>query len=466
MHATSPQISAAYVFNNTWRRTIRHLVTIGALVIAVVMTIRMWDCRGPTTVAGKNVRPRPTGWLAPVVSSTESPSSSSVPGITAAMQRFSWDEFWKSSDSPALRAPLVADLIVRLTEFLVVEPKVPILPQCNSPPSLIDPATIDCAKYTSAFTGERRSQPVKIAHMIQFGFDVDVLEIHLRELYDVVDHFFILESTKAQLELVEKPLVWDRIRTQSRFLPFLDKVVHIIIDDVDAARTGSAKDIWYIEGLQEKTRFDKFLEWNSKQAVPFNDQDMIGFGDTDEVGSRENVQLLRHCVPKGPAVDIGIWFANGRLTNAFRPDYPVSGHPYSLGDPTYHTFAGAKALVAAGKVPSRNRGTSGPFLLGGMHMTRHRFLPYMVLESITCTECGWSGASFTSDIQRTMTSPDIRAMEIFWDKIHTIVPSRTVDISSLPESEREALVKVPWFLTCNPDRYPYWSGKHDDRLDP
>ncbi len=175
-----------------------------------------------------------------------------------------------------------------------------------------------------------------------------------------------------------------------RFRPFHDKIVHIILDDIESAPSrndASAENMWFIEDTQERMRFSKFLEWNEKQADPFSDDDMIGFGDTDEVAWRDNVWLLKHCIPSNSAIDIGIWFPMGRIDHAFRTDFPVPGHPYTLGDPTYFTIKGAKEQMAGGKPPSRNRGTSGSFLLGGMYMTRHRFLPFMILETITCTEC-------------------------------------------------------------------------------
>ena len=102
-----------------------------------------------------------------------------------------------------------------------------------------------------------------------------------------------------------------------------------------------------------------------------SDDDMVGFGDADEVPSRFNLQLLRYCQPKGDMIDIGIWFPMGRLNNAFQTDWPVPDHPYALGDPTYHTFKSAQTKYESGVTPTRNRGASGNYLLGGMHMTRH-----------------------------------------------------------------------------------------------
>lgn len=302
--------------------------------------------------------------------------------------------------------------------------------------------------------------------MVQLGFDVDVLEVHLRELYDVVDFFFIIESTRTHFHTIKKPLIWESVQSQERFKVFSDKVVHLIMDDViSAPKKSDENDIWFEEALQERVRAQEFMAWNSKQEKPLTADDWVGFGDTDQVANRLNIHLLRHCVPIADSVDIGIWFPSGRIDNAFRTDFPVSGHPYSLGDPTFMTLARVERLMSSGTTATRVRGTSGQFLLSGMHMTRHQYVPFMMLEPITCTECGWKDPAFVKEVQQVMTSGSMARIEEYWIRFHLDrLVHRTIPLKDLPESER-ALVYVPWFLACQPDRYPYWTGRHDFRLD-
>lgn len=47
----------------------------------------------------------------------------------------------------------------------------------------------------TGFTGRRRTEKASIILMILFSFEVDTLEISLREIQDVVDHIFIVESS-------------------------------------------------------------------------------------------------------------------------------------------------------------------------------------------------------------------------------------------------------------------------------
>ena len=47
--------------------------------------------------------------------------------------------------------------------------------------------------------------------MILFGFEVDTLEIQLREAADLVDHYFIVEATLTH-KGEPKPVLWERLR--------------------------------------------------------------------------------------------------------------------------------------------------------------------------------------------------------------------------------------------------------------
>ena len=94
--------------------------------------------------------------------------------------------------------------------------------------------------------------------MMMFSFEVDTLEISLREQLDWVDMVFLVEAStttkgvrKYQKEISqkhryitakfkrinctkdEKPLLWERLKTTSRF-KFVksSKIVHVVMDDV------------------------------------------------------------------------------------------------------------------------------------------------------------------------------------------------------------------------------------------
>ena len=111
-------------------------------------------------------------------------------------------------------------------------------------------------------------------------------------------------------------------------------VIHLVIDDSEYVQTkrkeGDRENKWALESLQERLRWEKIKEWN-RYTRAFSDNDLIGFGDADEIASRENIQLMKHCTLKSGSIDIGIWFPFGRMDQAYKSDFPISRHPYTLG---------------------------------------------------------------------------------------------------------------------------------------
>ena len=126
--------------------------------------------------------------------------------------------------------------------------------------------------------------------------------------------------------------MWSDLSVQSRFTKFRGKVIHLVVDDAIEAPIEILEDsTWALEGLQENIRWQKIVEWN-KVTNALKDNDVIGFGDADEVASRRNIQLLKYCPLKFKSLDIGIWFPFGRMDQVYATDYPVSPmYKYTLG---------------------------------------------------------------------------------------------------------------------------------------
>lgn len=187
---------------------------------------------------------------------------------------FPWDDFREAVAKWNFTASISYSklLIDELTYFLVLEPLVPVNLHCTPPP-LPSSTEIDCTLYPNAFNGVKRSEPAKVGVLIQFGFDVDVLEIHMNELFDVVDKFFLIESTQTHYGRLAKPLLWELVKQQERFNKF--PVVHFIIDDAVAQSSEAANNKWSMELLQERERWLKFLQWNAATKY-FSDDDVIG----------------------------------------------------------------------------------------------------------------------------------------------------------------------------------------------
>ncbi|CAL8097734.1 unnamed protein product [Orchesella dallaii] len=355
---------------------------------------------------------------------------------------------------------LSSEFLSILLPFLTMPPNVEVNHSCILPSPKIPSYLPHCVHL---------QKPRKVGVLIQFGFEADILEIHLNELKDMVDYFFILESIQSHFLGVPKPLIWEDIKNQDRFERFLSKVVHLVLDDSDLPTSitqgkGLDAEPFKIEALQEKLRWLKFLRWNNITQY-FSDDDILGFGDVDEIPSRDVVFYLKHCkIPSDP-VDIGIWFPFGKINQAFQTDWPVPDHPFTLGDPTYWTI---KAALNANKFPSRNRGTSLGYLLGGMHMTHYGYLPIQIVEYFTASESNHETVlTILIPILRNLSTSSLRTVEMELGGTPKQFNRRITSMENFKRQfpyEYKQIVQIPWFYNCNRNRYPSWEGLRDTRL--
>ncbi|KAI9349742.1 hypothetical protein BDR26DRAFT_852703 [Obelidium mucronatum] len=400
-------------------------------------------------------------------------SSVKVSGLAADFLKFPIDNvvsLLKQNGSESKLDKAVADLIDVIVPYVIKDPLVPINASCQEP--LYRPEDTDCAAYPKIFWPEVLDQPRRMAIGLQFGYDVDTLEIALHQYYNVFDHIFLVESMVTQHRKIRKPLIWEHIKTTPRFKKFADKVIHIVDHDATAFTAGKAghekvqnySALFNHETHQEKFRWETIKAWNNKTGY-YSSLDLIAFGDIDEIASLHNLRLLKHCYLRSSPVDIGIWFTMGRLTEGFASDFPIRGHPFTLGDPTFFLFGHATEYERVEKShPTRLRGRSQHFLLGGAHLTNYGFLPYQMLRAISCSECGLDAdrlLRWNSYIKKGK----IQELELDWSRElfephRKMEPKRFKSIQAIgPE-----IVSIPWFLQCNLDRFPMWRGVNDRRI--
>ncbi|CAL8084446.1 unnamed protein product [Orchesella dallaii] len=415
-------------------------------------------------------------------------------GFITTIREFTWDNLLsayknKKNDTEEFSF-WCSKLLTLIKPALIAPPKVKVNTSCETPPTLQFPSNVPLCT--------RLKTPRKVAVLLQFGFDADILEIHFHELNDIVDKFFLLESTFTYYLGVPKPLIWEALKGQPRFEKFLHKVVHFVLDEqdvlnaqLDAVKVEKGKvqgNSYNIENLQEKMRWIKFMQWNSV-ANYFDGNDLLGFGDSDEIPNRNVVYYLKHCVMPSNPVDIGIWFPFGRIDQAFQTDWPVRGHPYSYGDPTYWTLDAAVAYGAYfhnNPPPSRQRGRSPGYLIGGMHMTHYGYFPFQLAKILTKIEgIGETVQNeIASKIQFVMNKLKVGDKNYSMSEVEQIDAFKNIEaeLTKLPANfkkriisldsfklkypdEYTNLIKLPWFYDCNRERYPLWEGKHDGRLD-
>lgn len=173
----------------------------------------------------------------------------------------------------------------------------------------------------------------------------------------------------------------------------------------------------------------------------------------------------------GPSVDIGAWFAWGGLDRAFKPDWPVPGHPWTLGDPTYWTVRSATAYDDDGVFPTRMRGTSSKYLLGGVHMTDNPYPPFLLAKTIACTECGEANHRLFRGLRECFAGEacseldDEELMQKLLQMLDRSKPfhSRMKDIGAA-NSELGDAYYIPRYMQCYPNAFPGWIGGIDQRL--
>ncbi|EGG23439.1 putative beta-1,4-mannosyl-glycoprotein beta-1,4-N-acetylglucosaminyltransferase [Cavenderia fasciculata] len=432
------------------------IICIGILItFGVYMFTTPTNSRTTIVVeSGVNIQPQPSP------SRRVSGFSNKPLNFKKDMETFPWQEFRSAVQEG--RVDETDDfsqmLITKLVPYILQSPRTPINDSCTPEP-LPTPEHLDCAVYPNVFTGKLRDKPARIGHMVQIGFDIDVLEIHLNELHDMVDDFFIIESTSTHFHKLKKPLMWEHVKLQDRFAKFSDKVVHFALDDADLT---VGNELFSAEAHQEKRRWQKFVEWNAHKGNLYGDSDIIGFGDTDEITRRLNVHLLKHCQLQDNVkkIDIGIWFPYGPINQVFNPYWHVPGNNYALGDPTFYVVGEAKKEEA----PSRNRGQSGHFLLGGMHMTHYGYLPYQIIKKLSCTECGIKSMPQLSIFADDLETGNISQLELKLLQPPDDFKNRIRDISTMDQEFRDRVAILPWFYNCNRNRYPVWESKNDKRL--
>lgn len=118
----------------------------------------------------------------------------------------------------------------------------------------------------------------KIYDCFTFYNELDLLEIRLKELYNIIDHFVIVESNQTFTNRA-KPFLFEE--NKSRYSKYLDKIIHVKVEDMP----GSANP-WDNERHQRNA----ILRGISTAAK----DDIIIVSDCDEIPRAHAVAHLRN----------------------------------------------------------------------------------------------------------------------------------------------------------------------------
>ncbi|KAM0467210.1 hypothetical protein ACHAP7_012173 [Fusarium lateritium] len=124
--------------------------------------------------------------------------------------------------------------------------------------------------------------------MLMVNTEMDFLEIRLNALYDYVDYFIIVESSRS-FQGNKKPTVlkehWNRFRR------YHDKMIY---HELVFPATFNPHRAWDYEDLQRDAPFDQVLLSLEGQRAP-NNKDVLIVADMDEIPRPRSLLVLRYC---------------------------------------------------------------------------------------------------------------------------------------------------------------------------
>jgi beta-1,4-mannosyl-glycoprotein beta-1,4-N-acetylglucosaminyltransferase len=123
-----------------------------------------------------------------------------------------------------------------------------------------------------ADAGQEPNMRRRVFDCFLFYNELDVLEIRLRELGDIVDHFVIVEST-VTFQGDPKPLHFQD--NKSRFARWADKIIHVVVGDDPIKPYAHYNECWSREHHQRNQ-----IARGLATAQPF---DLVMVSDVDEV---------------------------------------------------------------------------------------------------------------------------------------------------------------------------------------
>ncbi|OQV17377.1 hypothetical protein BV898_08482 [Hypsibius exemplaris] len=131
---------------------------------------------------------------------------------------------------------------------------------------------------------------LKVWDATLFSSELDLLEIRLRELWDVVDHFIIIEANLTFTGRA-KPLHFCHHRVTERFHWAHTKIIYkqVALTTPEASTVSPADLAWQNEGKM-RSQINTILRVNG-----IRNGDLIIQSDVDEIPSRATIALLRTC---------------------------------------------------------------------------------------------------------------------------------------------------------------------------
>lgn len=123
----------------------------------------------------------------------------------------------------------------------------------------------------------------KVIDAVIFSIELDILEIRLRELWDVVDIFLVLEADRT-FTGAQKPLVLEENLQRFKFAE--EKLRHIVVRKSLKENPSTS--------FENEIKMRKDMK-KAIQSLRPNYGDLIIVGDVDEIPYKETIKLLKNC---------------------------------------------------------------------------------------------------------------------------------------------------------------------------
>jgi beta-1,4-mannosyl-glycoprotein beta-1,4-N-acetylglucosaminyltransferase len=130
---------------------------------------------------------------------------------------------------------------------------------------------------------------MKIIDCFMFYNEIDILAIRLQELYDVVDHFVIIEATVTHTNTPKPMYFTEHI---DRFAPYMDKIIHRVTDFSE--HYSFEKDIHVQNDCWFRENYQRECCKNVIDELHLEDDDIIMISDCDEIPNHSVVAAIRN----------------------------------------------------------------------------------------------------------------------------------------------------------------------------
>ena len=130
---------------------------------------------------------------------------------------------------------------------------------------------------------------MKIVDCFMFYNELEILQIRLKELYDVIDYFIIIEATQTHSGTA-KPLYF--LENKHLFAPYVDKIIHRVTDFNEhyafEQHIHATNNAWFKENYQRECCKNLIDE------LQLDDTDIIITTDCDEIPKRSLIESIRN----------------------------------------------------------------------------------------------------------------------------------------------------------------------------